>query len=65
MILIQMRNHLRHASFLNGWMFTSFLGALIATLGLVYIQDNLGWCIYPYSWIIIVPSYILYRDTNI
>ncbi|TKY56936.1 NRT1/ PTR FAMILY 5.1 [Spatholobus suberectus] len=31
------------ASFFNWWMFTSFLGALIATLGLVYIQENLGW----------------------
>ncbi|MED6124365.1 hypothetical protein PIB30_058353 [Stylosanthes scabra] len=30
-------------SFFNWWMFTSFLGALIATLGLVYIQENLGW----------------------
>jgi len=31
------------ASFFNWWMFTSFLGALIASLGLVYIQENLGW----------------------
>ncbi|XP_054789126.1 protein NRT1/ PTR FAMILY 5.1-like [Prosopis cineraria] len=31
------------ASFFNWWMFTSFLGALIATLGLVYVQENLGW----------------------
>ncbi|XP_019437584.1 PREDICTED: protein NRT1/ PTR FAMILY 5.1-like [Lupinus angustifolius] len=31
------------ASFFNWWMFTSFLGALIATLGLVYIQENFGW----------------------
>ncbi|KAL2317062.1 hypothetical protein Fmac_030938 [Flemingia macrophylla] len=31
------------SSFFNWWMFTSFLGALIATLGLVYIQENLGW----------------------
>lgn len=31
------------ASFFNWWMFSSFLGALIATLGLVYIQENLGW----------------------
>ncbi|XP_029129197.1 protein NRT1/ PTR FAMILY 5.1 [Cajanus cajan] len=31
------------ASFFNWWMFTSFLGALVATLGLVYIQENLGW----------------------
>ncbi|XP_022941678.1 protein NRT1/ PTR FAMILY 5.1-like [Cucurbita moschata] len=30
-------------SFFNWWMFSSFLGALFATLGLVYIQDNLGW----------------------
>lgn len=30
-------------SFFNWWMFSSFLGALLATLGLVYIQDNLGW----------------------
>ncbi|KAK9159247.1 hypothetical protein Scep_005821 [Stephania cephalantha] len=30
-------------SFFNWWMFSSFLGALIATLGLVYIQENLGW----------------------
>ncbi|KAK3015200.1 hypothetical protein RJ639_005409 [Escallonia herrerae] len=31
------------ASFFNWWMFSSFVGALLATLGLVYIQDNLGW----------------------
>ncbi|PRQ59564.1 putative proton-dependent oligopeptide transporter family, major facilitator superfamily [Rosa chinensis] len=31
------------ASFFNWWMFSSFLGALIATLGLVYIQENVGW----------------------
>ncbi|TQD85999.1 hypothetical protein C1H46_028434 [Malus baccata] len=31
------------ASFFNWWMFSSFLGALVATLGLVYIQENLGW----------------------
>lgn len=31
------------ASFFNWWMFSSFLGALCATLGLVYIQENLGW----------------------
>ncbi|KAE7996516.1 hypothetical protein FH972_001231 [Carpinus fangiana] len=30
-------------SFFNWWMFSSFLGALIATIGLVYIQENLGW----------------------
>ncbi|GFQ04244.1 protein nrt1/ ptr family 5.1 [Phtheirospermum japonicum] len=31
------------ASFFNWWMFSTFSGALIATLGLVYIQENLGW----------------------
>ncbi|KAF7830894.1 protein NRT1/ PTR FAMILY 5.1 [Senna tora] len=31
------------ASFFNWWMFTTFLGALTASLGLVYIQENLGW----------------------
>lgn len=31
------------ASFFNWWMFSSFLGGLMATLGLVYIQENLGW----------------------
>ena len=31
------------ASFFNWWMFITFLGALVATLGLVYIQENLGW----------------------
>ncbi|XP_068643047.1 protein NRT1/ PTR FAMILY 5.1 [Aristolochia californica] len=31
------------ASFFNWWMFSAFLGALFATLGLVYIQENLGW----------------------
>ncbi|PIN20482.1 H+/oligopeptide symporter [Handroanthus impetiginosus] len=31
------------ASFFNWWMFSSFIGALVATLGLVYIQENLGW----------------------
>ena len=30
-------------SFFNWWMCSSFIGALLATLGLVYIQDNLGW----------------------
>ncbi|KAL4576085.1 hypothetical protein LXL04_012173 [Taraxacum kok-saghyz] len=30
-------------SFFNWWMFSSFTGALVATLGLVYIQENLGW----------------------
>lgn len=30
-------------SFFNWWMFGSFLGALVATLALVYIQENLGW----------------------
>ncbi|MBA0755176.1 hypothetical protein Gogos_021362 [Gossypium gossypioides] len=30
-------------SFFNWWMFSSFLGALVATLALVYIQENLGW----------------------
>lgn len=30
-------------SFFNWWMFSSFLGALCATLGLVYVQENLGW----------------------
>ncbi|KAG1371497.1 protein NRT1/ PTR FAMILY 5.1 [Cocos nucifera] len=30
-------------SFFNWWMFTSFMGALVATLGLVYIQENVGW----------------------
>ncbi|XP_026656744.2 protein NRT1/ PTR FAMILY 5.1-like isoform X2 [Phoenix dactylifera] len=30
-------------SFFNWWMFSTFMGALIATLGLVYIQENLGW----------------------
>uniref|UniRef100_A0A5B6YHU2 Uncharacterized protein n=1 Tax=Davidia involucrata TaxID=16924 RepID=A0A5B6YHU2_DAVIN len=31
------------ASFFNWWMFSSFIGALVATLGLVYVQENLGW----------------------
>ncbi|EEF41543.1 oligopeptide transporter, putative [Ricinus communis] len=30
-------------SFFNWWMFSSFLGALVATLCLVYIQENMGW----------------------
>ncbi|XP_050211061.1 protein NRT1/ PTR FAMILY 5.1 [Mercurialis annua] len=30
-------------SFFNWWMFSSFVGALVATLCLVYIQENLGW----------------------
>ncbi|XP_008782623.1 protein NRT1/ PTR FAMILY 5.1 [Phoenix dactylifera] len=30
-------------SFFNWWMFSSFTGGLMATLGLVYIQENLGW----------------------
>ncbi|KAJ8500407.1 hypothetical protein OPV22_010959 [Ensete ventricosum] len=31
------------ASFFNWWMFSTFLGALMATLGLVYVQENVGW----------------------
>ncbi|KAF6138478.1 hypothetical protein GIB67_022512 [Kingdonia uniflora] len=30
-------------SFFNWWMFSSYLGILAATLGLGYIQENLGW----------------------
>lgn len=30
-------------SFFNWWMFSTFLGSLCASLGLVYIQENLGW----------------------
>ncbi|XP_051138533.1 protein NRT1/ PTR FAMILY 5.1 [Andrographis paniculata] len=30
-------------SFFNWWMFSAFTGALVATLGLVYIQENMGW----------------------
>ncbi|CAL9105872.1 unnamed protein product [Musa acuminata var. zebrina] len=30
-------------SFFNWWMFSTFLGALMATLGLVYVQENVGW----------------------
>ncbi|KAF6173932.1 hypothetical protein GIB67_039883, partial [Kingdonia uniflora] len=30
-------------SFFNWWMFSSYLGILATTLGLVYIQENLGW----------------------
>lgn len=30
-------------SFFNWWFFSAFLGGLCATLGLVYIQENLGW----------------------
>ncbi|KAH7667531.1 Proton-dependent oligopeptide transporter family protein [Dioscorea alata] len=30
-------------SFFNWWMFSSFTGGLMATLGLVYIQENIGW----------------------
>ncbi|KAI3470943.1 hypothetical protein Pfo_027606 [Paulownia fortunei] len=30
-------------SFFNWWMFSSFTGALFATLALVYVQENLGW----------------------
>ncbi|KAG0499014.1 hypothetical protein HPP92_003328 [Vanilla planifolia] len=32
-------------SFFNWWMFSSFTGGLMATLGLVYIQENLGWAV--------------------
>ncbi|ERM96792.1 hypothetical protein AMTRI_Chr08g209370 [Amborella trichopoda] len=32
-------------SFFNWWMFSAFTGALFANLGLVYIQDNLGWAL--------------------
>ncbi|KAJ4805097.1 Protein NRT1/ PTR FAMILY 5.1 [Rhynchospora pubera] len=30
-------------SFFNWWMFSSFIGGLMATLGLVYVQENVGW----------------------
>ncbi|KAJ8764097.1 hypothetical protein K2173_005002 [Erythroxylum novogranatense] len=30
-------------SFFNWWMFSAFTGALCATIGLVYIQENMGW----------------------
>ncbi|THU57998.1 hypothetical protein C4D60_Mb03t09480 [Musa balbisiana] len=30
-------------SFFNWWMFSTFLGALMATIGLVYVQENVGW----------------------
>jgi dipeptide/tripeptide permease len=30
-------------SFFNWWMFSSFTGGLMATLGLVYVQENVGW----------------------
>nr|GLL20983.1 protein NRT1/ PTR FAMILY 5.1 [Ipomoea trifida] len=30
-------------SFFNWWMFSTFAGALLATIGLVYIQENLSW----------------------
>ncbi|KAI4382894.1 hypothetical protein MLD38_008796 [Melastoma candidum] len=30
-------------SFFNWWVFGAFTGSLVATLGLVYIQENLGW----------------------
>ncbi|GER50903.1 major facilitator superfamily protein [Striga asiatica] len=31
------------ASFFNWWMFSTFCGALFATMGLVYVQENVGW----------------------
>ncbi|KAL3334408.1 hypothetical protein AABB24_030913 [Solanum stoloniferum] len=30
-------------SFFNWWMFSTFGGALLATIGLVYIQENMSW----------------------
>ncbi|OAY66841.1 protein NRT1/ PTR FAMILY 5.1 [Ananas comosus] len=30
-------------SFFNWWMFSSFTGGLAASLGLVYVQENVGW----------------------
>lgn len=30
-------------SFFNWWMFSSFVGGLMATLCLVYVQENVGW----------------------
>lgn len=30
-------------SFFNWWMFSTFMGALFATIGLVYVQENWGW----------------------
>lgn len=31
------------ASFFNWWMFSSFIGGLVAVLVLVYVQENVGW----------------------
>lgn len=55
------------ASFFNWWMFSSFLGALIATLGLVYIQENVGWGLgYGIPTIgLVVSLFIFYVGTPI
>ncbi|KAF9599476.1 hypothetical protein IFM89_038570 [Coptis chinensis] len=54
-------------SFFNWWMFSSFLGALFATMGLVYIQENLGWGLgYAIPTIgLIVSLFIFYFGTPI
>ncbi|CAI9091829.1 OLC1v1021923C2 [Oldenlandia corymbosa var. corymbosa] len=48
-------------SFFNWWMFSAFIGALFATLGLVYIQENLGWALgYGIPTVGLVISLILF-----
>ncbi|WCJ20027.1 Major facilitator superfamily protein [Euphorbia peplus] len=54
-------------SFFNWWMFSSFLGALVATLCLVYIQENMGWGLgYAIPTIgLLVSLFIFYLGTPI
>jgi len=48
-------------SFFNWWMFGAFLGGLFATLGLVYIQENLGWGLgYGIPTIALIVSLIVF-----
>jgi len=48
-------------SFFNWWMFGAFLGGLFASLGLVYIQENLGWGLgYAIPTIALIMSLIVF-----
>ncbi|GAA0166937.1 transporter [Lithospermum erythrorhizon] len=55
------------ASFFNWWMFSAFSGALLATLVLVYIQENLSWGLgYGIPTVgLIVSLFIFYMGTPI
>ncbi|KAH9314486.1 hypothetical protein KI387_023113, partial [Taxus chinensis] len=39
------KEKLQKNSFFNWWMFSVFFGALVAQIGLVYVQENVGWAL--------------------